>query len=127
MNKIVRRTVTGGCRLAKFQLLTGLHIARQNSFRSVAHGGELFAKSDRLERFDRLTANADTGADLGERVRLFEDFNFETEDLKRIRGRQAREATADDRDPARLRHAWAVSRPAPRGSAPSCECLCGST
>ena len=127
MNKIVRHTVTGGRRLAKFQLLTGLHIARQNSFRSVAHGGKLFAKSDSLERFNRLTADADTGADLGKSVRLFEDFNFKAEDLKRIRGRQAREAAADDCNPARLRHACAVSRPAPRVSAPSSECLCGST
>ena len=105
MNEIVRRAVTGCRRWPELQRLAGLHVAGLNAFRSVAHGGEFLANPDAAKRFHRLAADADPGADLAERTRLFEDLDLEAEARQRISGRKAREAAADDRDCSRLRHA----------------------
>jgi hypothetical protein len=95
----------GGCLCPRAR-----HVARQYALRSVAHCGELLAQPDRPERFDRLTADTDAGADLSGRARLFEYLHLEAVGRERIRSREARKPPADDHDAAYLRHAFFPKR-----------------
>ena len=50
VESVVRRTVAQRflAQVAKFERLSGLHVARENAGRQIRDGGDLLAKSDRL-------------------------------------------------------------------------------
>ena len=86
--------------IVEFEELAGLHVARVDSRRCGGDGGDRVAKADRVERFDRLRAYVDRGADLAEGGSRLEHLRLHSEGCQRTRGRKPGEPAADNRYPA---------------------------
>src|SRR5262249_50704660 len=92
--------------IVELEELAGVHVARIDAGRTMPDGLDLLADADRAQRLHRLRAGVDGGADLAEHGRLLEHLSLDPDSSKRVRGRKAREAAADNRDPATQRHSF---------------------
>ncbi len=83
--------------IAEFEKFPCLHIARVNARRPISNSGNLVANPDRLQRLDRLRTRIYGGAYLAELRSSLENLGLYPESVKRVRGSQPCEPTADDR------------------------------
>src|SRR6266700_4197304 len=83
--------------IVEFEELASLHITRVDSGRCRRDGGDLVAKVDRLQRFDRLRTDIDRSADLAQSRGNLEDL---PEGPQRMRDGEPSEPVADNCDPA---------------------------
>src|ERR1041384_2752620 len=70
---------------------------------------EFLGQSDRLEELDRVGADVDAGAELGELGRLLVDVRLEALPAQRDGSRQPAKTSADNGDPACFRHLRSVT------------------
>src|SRR5271163_2485303 len=85
--------------IVEFKELTGLHVARVESWRCGANSGDLVAEADRLQRFRGLRADVDRGADLAQSRSGLENLRLGPEGLKRLRRCKPGEPAANNRYP----------------------------
>ena len=86
--------------IVEFEELASLHITRVDSGRCRRDGGDLVAKVDRLQRFDRLRTDIDRSADLAQSRGNLEDLRLYAEGPQRMRDGEPSEPAADNCDPA---------------------------
>ncbi len=70
---------------------------------------ELVGEPDRLKELDRVGADVDAGAELGELGCLLVNLHFETPQAQRDRRRQAAEARPHNGNAMRFRHIYSGS------------------
>jgi hypothetical protein len=80
----------------------GAPVAPGQADRLGGDGVQLVGKADRLEELDRVGADVDAGAELGELRRLLIDARLEALPAQRNGGREAAEAGSDNGNATRL-------------------------